>query len=180
MFKYNFGIEGRFELDVTYSTWGLDQEALLKLKEKPAKLNGRVYKVALSDSCGRKVDAWHERVRMKLAIQNNLVSYDDVIDDEPNLVGEHLAAKALNRKHRASQRYRKVRQEYATPGHFDLRSFKKEARRRRRRQLNDKAIAVEKDVVRKYRSTFSDAEPYSIKGMKLLDGHISGFGSFDL
>lgn len=172
-FNYVFGIEGRFGLDVTYSTWGLDQEALLKLKEKPGRmLKGRVYEMALRDSCGREVDKWHESVRVKLAIQNNLVSYDDVIDDEPDVIGERLASKALHRKHRASERYRKVRQNRFDGGHFDLRTAKKELRRSSRRRLNAKAVFADKDAIGKHGSYFSDAEKYTVHGWRSLGGKV--------
>lgn len=172
MFKYTFGLDGHFEIDVTYSTYGLDQKALLKLKEKPGKLNGRVYKVALSDSCGRKIDAWHERIRTKLGIQNNLVTYDDIVDDEPDVIGEHLDSKALHRKHRASERYRKVRQDRFDGGHFDLRTAKKELRRSSRRKLNNMAVFTDKDYVGKHGSYFSDVEKWSVRGWRNLGGKV--------
>lgn len=171
--SYEFGREGWFDLDIIIALACLDEEGTLRQKFHPVKLNGRRYLFERSEARMRVVFA-------SCSFNNPRPEIMDLIDEEPDLVGEHMSQKALRRKHRAAQRYRKVRQEYAAPGNFDLRAFKKEARRRRRRQLNGKAVAGEKDVVRKYRSTFSDAEPYSIKGMKLLDGHVSGFGSFDL
>lgn len=172
-FNYVFGIEGRFGLDVTFSTWGLDQEALLKLKEKPGRmLKGRVYEMALRDSCGREVDKWHERIWMKLAIQNNLLVYDDVIDDEPDVIDEHLSEKALHRKHRASERYRKVRQDRFDGGHFDLRTAKKELRRSSRRKLNNMAVFTDKDYVGKHGSYFSDVEKWSVRGWRNLGGKV--------
>lgn len=168
--SWNFGEYFGLDLDVQF--FGLDDQAVNQMKYRPAKLDGRAERLARYETI--------ERMCERIVNGDPKPVILDVIEEEPDLVGEHLSKKALRRKHRDAQRYRKVRQEYAAPGNFDLRAFKKEARRRRRRQLDSKAVVAEKDVVRKYRSTFSEVEPYTVRGMRSLDSHISGFGSFDL
>lgn len=170
-FDYDFGINGRFDLDIRYSTWGLDEQALLELKEKPGKvLNGRVYKMAIRGACLRRLNNSYARILMEQNAKAPVV-YDDCYE-ELNLVGEHLASKALHRKHRASERYRKVRQDRFDGGHFDLRTAKKELRRSSRRRLNAKAVFADKDAIGKHGSYFSDVEPWSVRGWRNLGGKV--------
>ena len=152
--------EDWFEANVEIQLFCLDDEAVLKLKYHPARLNGRAEKLARRET--------DERIAKHMTYGRPRPVIWDIVDEEPDIIGEHESEKALHRKHRASERYRKVRQSRLGWGHFDLRTAKKGARRSSRRKLNAKAVFADKDYVGKHGSLFSDVEKWSVRGWRSL------------
>ena len=163
--NYNFEkFAWSFSANIEIALCGLDDEAVLKLKYRPARLNGRAEKLARRET--------DERIAKHMTYGRPRPVIWDIIDDEPDIIGEHEAEKALRRKHRASERYRKVRQSRNGWGNFDLRTAKKELRRSSRRKLNKLAVFADKDVIGKHGSYFSDSEPYTARGWRSLGGKV--------
>ena len=155
-----YGDDGYFADDVEFSLWALDEIALLELKARPAKLDGRVYDRLFKESITRRVQAEYAR--------GELQEIEDCYDNEFDVVGEHEANKAKHRAHRnVSRKYQVRKPDYNAS--CKLKERRKAANRCSRQNLNKLAVGVEKDVVRKYRSTFADAEIWSIRGSRNLD-----------
>lgn len=157
---WSYGDFGYFADDIEFSLWALDEQALLELKVRPAKLDGRVYDRLFKESITRRVQAVYAR--------GELQEIEDYSDDELDAFGEHAANKAKHRKHRDVSRMYQVRKpDYNA--NCQLKERRKAANRCSRQNLNKLAVSTEKDVVRKYRSSFADTETWSIRGSRNLD-----------
>lgn len=157
---WNYGDCGCFADDIEFSLWALDEVALLELKARPAKLGGRVYDRLFKESITRRIQAEYAR--------DEVMEIEDLYDDKLDLVGEHFSNKTKHRKHRDVSRMYQVRKpDYNANCKFKER--RKAANRCSRQNLNKLAVSTEKDVVRKYRSSFADTETWSIRGSRNLD-----------
>lgn len=157
---WSYGDFDYFGDDIEFSLWALDDVALLELKSRPAKLDGRKYYRLFSESIARRVKAEYTR--------DVLQEIEDVCDEELDIVSEHAANKTKHRKHRDVSRMYQVRKPDYNAS-CKLKERRKAANRCSRQNLNKLEVLADKDIVRKYRSTFVDAETWSIRGSRNLD-----------